>query len=198
MLRVRDIMTTEIVSATPDMTLREATELLVEHGISGVPVVRNGRVAGIVSASDLLLFASVTSPAGLREEAEEGSGGTADVDWEGDFEATAAYYTRAGAAADADVRTGAEARGPAPRDPLEEHTVAEVMTRAVISLPPSALVRHAAEYMRSAGVHRLLVVDHGELVGIVSTMDIARAVSEGRLTTRTYLFGTPPSTPTPT
>src|SRR5688572_15151304 len=188
MLRVRDIMTTDIVSAAPDMTLREATELLVAHGISGAPVVRNGRVAGIVSASDLLLFASVANPAGMREEAEEGSGGPADVEWERDVEATAAYYTRAGAASEHEVRPRGDERDGAARDPLEEHTVAEVMTRAVISLPPSALVRHAAEYMRRAGVHRLLVVDHGDLVGIVSTMDIARAVSEGRLTTRTYLF----------
>jgi CBS domain-containing protein len=194
MLRVRDIMTTDIVSATPDMTLREATELLVAHGISGAPVVRNGRVAGIVSASDLLLFASVASPAGLREEVEEGSGGESPVEWDRDFEPAAAFYTRAGAAADTDVRASEGERSLVPRDALEEHTVAEVMTRAVISLPPSALVRHAADYMRRAGVHRLLVVDHGELVGIVSTMDIARVVSEGRLSTRTYLFGAPAAT----
>ena len=189
MLRLRDIMTTEVVAATPDMTLREATELLVQHGISGAPVVRNGRLAGIVSASDLLLFSSVANPAGLREEAEEGSGGAMVVEWEGAEEAPAAYYARAGAASESTPRTADDGRGT--RDPLAEHTVAEVMTRAVLTLPPSALVRHAADYMRRAGVHRILVVDHGELAGLVSTMDIARAVAEGRLTTRTYLFGTP-------
>ena len=180
MLRLRDIMTTGVVAATPDMTLREATELLVKHGISGAPVVRNGRLEGIVSASDLLLFASVANPAGLREEAEEGSGGAAAVEWESAEESTAAYYARAGAADD-----GGD------RDPLAEHSVEEVMTRAVLTLPSSALVRHAADQMRRAGVHRLLVVDDDELVGLVSTMDIARAVAEGRLTSRTYVFGAP-------
>lgn len=190
MLRLRDIMTTKVVAATPDMTLREATELLVQHGISGAPVVRNGRVAGIVSASDLLLFASVSNPAGLREEAEEGGGGDATVDWDGRDETPAAFLARAGAASDAEP--AAHVRGASgDRDPLAEHTVAEVMTRAVLTLPPSALVRHAADYMRRAGVHRLLVVDHGELVGIVTTMDVARVVAEGKLSTRTYLFGAP-------
>jgi CBS domain-containing protein len=38
-------------------------------------------------------------------------------------------------------------------------------------------VQSAAEFMERTGAHRVLVVDGGRLVGIVTTMDITRAVA---------------------
>jgi CBS domain-containing protein len=54
MLRLRDIMTRDVVSAAPDLTVRDAMELLSERHVSGAPVVDGGKVVGIVSATDLL------------------------------------------------------------------------------------------------------------------------------------------------
>lgn len=54
MLRLRDIMTREVVSAAPDLTIRDAMELLSERHVSGAPVVEGGKVVGIVSTTDLL------------------------------------------------------------------------------------------------------------------------------------------------
>ena len=54
MLRLRDIMTRDVVSAAPDMTIRDAMELLSERHVSGAPVVDGGKVVGIFSATDLL------------------------------------------------------------------------------------------------------------------------------------------------
>ena len=56
MLRLRDIMTREVVSATPDMTIRDAMELLSNGHLSGAPVVDGGKVVGIFSTTDLLTF----------------------------------------------------------------------------------------------------------------------------------------------
>lgn len=56
MLKLRDIMTTPVVSATPDMTLREAMSLLTDRHISGAPVVRGGKVVGVFSSTDLLVY----------------------------------------------------------------------------------------------------------------------------------------------
>jgi len=53
-MRVRDVMSTDVVAVPPDATLKAIAELLVEHGISGVPVCRGGCVVGIVSESDIL------------------------------------------------------------------------------------------------------------------------------------------------
>ncbi len=56
MLKLKDIMTRDVVSASPDMTIRDAMELLSERHVSGAPVVDGGKVVGVFSASDLLAF----------------------------------------------------------------------------------------------------------------------------------------------
>jgi CBS-domain-containing membrane protein len=53
-LRVRDIMTTDVVTLPPDATLEEAEQCFATHHVSGVPVVDGGRAVGVVSRSDLL------------------------------------------------------------------------------------------------------------------------------------------------
>ena len=62
---------------------------------------------------------------------------------------------------------------------FDEHTAGEVMSRRILSLPPDVSVRHAAQVMLSSGVHRLLVIEAGQLVGLLSTTDVLRAVAEG-------------------
>ena len=54
MLKLRDIMTCDVVSATPDMSIRDAMELLSERHVSGAPVIDGGKVVGIFSSTDLL------------------------------------------------------------------------------------------------------------------------------------------------
>ena len=63
---------------------------------------------------------------------------------------------------------------------LSEHTVDEAMSRNPPRLAPSASARTAASLMRTTGSHGVLVIDDGYLCGIVTTMDIARAVSRGQ------------------
>jgi CBS domain-containing protein len=51
----RDVMSRDVVTVTRDTTVQEVARLLTEHGISGVPVVDEGRrVVGIVSEGDLI------------------------------------------------------------------------------------------------------------------------------------------------
>ena len=47
-------MTTPVVTVDEDTELNEIAELLAAHCIKRVPVVRGGRVVGIVSRADLL------------------------------------------------------------------------------------------------------------------------------------------------
>jgi CBS domain-containing protein len=56
MLKLSEIMTAPVVSATPEMTLREAMALLSDRHISGAPVVSGGKVVGVFSSTDLLLY----------------------------------------------------------------------------------------------------------------------------------------------
>jgi CBS domain-containing protein len=50
---VRDIVTPGVVSATPDMSTRQANELMSEHQIRRLTVVERDRLVGIVSIGDL-------------------------------------------------------------------------------------------------------------------------------------------------
>jgi len=52
--RVKDVMTTKVVSASPDDDVREVAKLIVSHGVDHVPIVdRDGRLVGIVTSWDL-------------------------------------------------------------------------------------------------------------------------------------------------
>ncbi|MBC7543260.1 MAG: CBS domain-containing protein [Candidatus Sericytochromatia bacterium] len=51
---VRDVMTSPVITVTPDTTVSEIARLLTTRRISGVPVVDDGKVIGMVSEGDLL------------------------------------------------------------------------------------------------------------------------------------------------
>lgn len=53
-MKVSDVMTREVVTVEEDTPLKDVAELLLEHGVSGVPVVYEGRVVGVVSETDIL------------------------------------------------------------------------------------------------------------------------------------------------
>jgi len=54
-MKVRDVMTREVVTARPEMRLRDLALLLSEHRISGMPVIDGlGAVLGVVSEADIL------------------------------------------------------------------------------------------------------------------------------------------------
>jgi CBS domain-containing protein len=54
-LEVRDYMSTQLVVATPRMSVHEAMHLMVEHEVSGLPVVDSrARVVGVLSERDCL------------------------------------------------------------------------------------------------------------------------------------------------
>lgn len=53
-MKVNDVMTREVATVAPSTSLRDAAALLVQRGISGLPVVDGTRVVGVVSERDLL------------------------------------------------------------------------------------------------------------------------------------------------
>jgi CBS domain-containing protein len=50
---VREIVTGSVVCASPDMSTREAADLMSEHQVRRLPVVEDERLVGIVSIGDL-------------------------------------------------------------------------------------------------------------------------------------------------
>jgi len=52
-LPISEIMTRTVVTVTPDTPILVVARLLLDHRISGVPVVEDGRVIGMITESDL-------------------------------------------------------------------------------------------------------------------------------------------------
>jgi acetoin utilization protein AcuB len=63
-----------------------------------------------------------------------------------------------------------------------------VMNRKIAWLRPDTPVEHAADFMRDAGIHRVLIMEDDRLLGLLSTTDIAGAVADNKLTKRVYVF----------
>ncbi len=64
---------------------------------------------------------------------------------------------------------------------LEDTSVSEIMTPRPLTVSPGAEVREAAQQMLYADIHRLFVVEADQVVGVISTSDIMRAVATGQL-----------------
>ena len=190
MLRLREIMSRELVTVGPELSIRDAMELLATRHVSGAPVVAEGKVVGVISSTDLLGFAASLPGVPAERGAPSGEG---EDDWgeppEWETEPPAAYFTELWADAGADALERMQETAGPEWNALEEHTVSEAMTSSVCSLPGETLVPRAAAYMTRAGIHRILVIDDGALVGIVTATDIAKAVAGQRLLTHTYVFG---------
>ena len=143
---VSEIMTKDVVTVRPGASIREIAELLVENGISGIPVVDGeGKVIGIVSEGDLMrkeitpdlpdglcILGAVIYYSGLREYREA-------------FRKMAAQAAR------------------------------QIMTKDVVSVRAEDDVTKVAKIMYDKHVKRVPVLDgEGKLLGIVSRRDIVK------------------------
>jgi acetoin utilization protein AcuB len=52
-IRVKDVMVRDVITATEDTPIEEAAHLLLEHKIGCLPVMREGKLVGIITESDL-------------------------------------------------------------------------------------------------------------------------------------------------
>lgn len=146
-MRAMDVMTTEVITIGPDTSVQELAKLLSERGISGVPVVENGRLVGLVSEGDLL------------HRAETGTERrTARRRWRWFDDAPS----------DDLARDYIKSHGRRVRD---------IMTRAVISVGEETDLAEVATLMETKRIKRVPVLRDGMLVGIVSRANLVRALA---------------------
>ncbi len=168
-LTVRDVMGSRVVSVSPDDPVRELATVLSREGVSGVPVLeRDGRIVGVVSATDVVRLAARAEeiPAGhpawdqpvLPEEADD--------------DAAVAYLIARG------VPVDFTDPGLAPPDGERygAYTVRDLMTPVAFGVAPDDSVADLARFLLRGRIHRALVVEDGILVGIVTPFDILRAL----------------------
>lgn len=192
MLKLHDIMTRDVVTVAPDLSLRDALALFVTKHISGAPVVSNGTVVGVVSLTDIAEF-SAAEPGVPTERPEQAEWGEWDAprDLPEGEEPPSAFFAEMWDDAGVDSAERVDSPAGPEWNVLEEHVVSEVMSQRVCALGRDTAVDYAAAYMRGAGIHRVLVMTDGKLQGIVSTSDISAAVADRKISNRVYVFPAP-------
>lgn len=145
---VSEIMTTEVLTFSPDQTVAEAMQVLVDREIDGAPVVdASGTVVGMLSTSDLIVqesnlhFPTVISLLGATLELP-----SSKKHFEDDLGKVLAS------------------------------TVGEVMHDEAITIGADETVEAAATLLHRHDVSRIPVVGPSGLVGIVSRADILREI----------------------
>lgn len=154
-LCVADVMQRDLVTVHAGDSLNEVERVLTDAGISGAPVLDdNEQIVGVVSMSDLV--ARRAEGGEFAEELDQDVAVRDLDDYELEAEATEVMVFR---------RPGA---GPCAGD---------VMTAELAHVPPTACLRDAAQTMVERRIHRLLVVERGRVIGLVSTLDLLAALA---------------------
>ncbi|TIS55837.1 CBS domain-containing protein [Mesorhizobium sp.] len=83
-MKTKDVMTANVVTVSPDHSVRHAARIMLEHRISGLPVVDDGgHLVGIVSEGDFLrrseLGAEMSSPGEAHDYVRRHSWKVADL-----------------------------------------------------------------------------------------------------------------------
>ncbi len=65
-----------------------------------------------------------------------------------------------------------------PEEPRGSKTVADIMMPARFSVRPDTSLAGLARYMVNAKLHRALVMEGDELLGIVTTFDVLHAIAD--------------------
>jgi len=121
---VCDIMSCEVVCATPELEIAGVVELVLREKIGCVPIVDDrGQPIGMITKLDLVEHLVA-------------------------------------------------------RDPASRVTAGEIMMPLAITLDHNATVAHAASLMASEDMHHVMIVRDRQLLGVVSTMDIARWLAD--------------------
>jgi CBS domain-containing protein len=167
-MQASDVMQTSVRSVRPDVSLVDLERAFCEARQGGFPVVdEDDRLVGVVSRADI-----VRQLVTEQSYAEYESDYYREQKGYGDFEPDEPLE-----------RVAARAGGR-----LEGRHVRDVMSRLPVTVASSTPIQDVAQIFSERGIRRVPLVDlksgHKELVGILTTMDIARAVVEGKLVPR--------------
>ena len=147
MLKVKDIMTRELITVSPGTEIVHATKLLLENRINGVPVTdEKGKLVGILCQSDLIAqqkklpipsfftflngLIPLTSMKQIEKQVQK----------------------------------------------ITAATVAQAMTKNPVTVQPDTGIEEVAALMVDKNFHTIPVMDEGKLVGILGKEDILRTL----------------------
>lgn len=157
------IMHKPVLCADPDDTVTKLEERLEDRHISGMPVVEDGRMIGIVTQNDIVRLPALMDSMADYVYGELLSSGpmleSADKDGDG-------------------MPDNLSFRGQ-----VATMKVRDAMRRKVITCESDTPVERVMQLMADNNVHRIVVADSEQPVGIISTLDVIKLLT-GRKTPR--------------
>jgi CBS domain-containing protein len=147
MLKVKDIMTKDVVTVTMETTVLELARIFAEKHISSLPVVNDsGSLAGIVTETDLV----------ERDKSLHIPTVISIFDW--------VIYLESDKKFEKELKK------------MTGKRVADIYSTDVLTVFPDDTVAKVADIMSSRRVNALPVVEAGKVVGIVARIDLIRAM----------------------
>jgi CBS domain-containing protein len=147
MRTAQDIMTSEVITISPEADITEAVKILLDKGINGLPVVDNeGRLVGILCQSDLVRMQKSLPIPSL-------------------FTLLDGFVPLSSSALlEAEVKRIAASK------------VSDAMSTKVVTVAPDKTIDEIAALMVDKKFHTLPVVQDGKLLGIVGKKDVLKTL----------------------
>jgi CBS-domain-containing membrane protein len=147
MIKAQDIMSSDVITVSPDTEIAQAAKLLLANRINGVPVINEaGELVGILCQSDLIIQQKNIPIPSLFTLLD------------GFIPLTSSKKL------DKEVAKIAAAK------------VADAMTAKPVTIKPDTGIEDVAALMVEKSYHTLPVVEAGKLVGIVGKEDVLRTL----------------------
>ncbi|MBM7557693.1 CBS domain-containing protein [Halanaerobacter jeridensis] len=147
-MKASEIMTTNVVTVSPEDTVKEVAKVLTEEDISGVPVVEDNELVGIVSEGDLVAHDKKLHFPNYV------------------YFLDSVFYLESFEKFEQDLKKVAAVK------------IKDIMTEDVVTISPETTVEDIATLLTDEGINRLPVIEDGEMIGIVSRADIVKYMSE--------------------
>ncbi len=143
-MRAKDVMSTKLITIASDTKVRDAVKLMLEHRISGLPVVdSSGKLVGLITESDLVLDAEPGLP--IHLQLLEDLLGAEDP---------TRHFKKI-------------------RD-IGDKPVSALMVKEVVTASPDTPVGELVSLLVNSDFKRIPIVDKNQLAGLVTRADIVR------------------------
>ncbi|GAB6099923.1 CBS domain-containing protein [Halanaerocella petrolearia] len=147
-MKANEIMTEDVITISPETTVKEVAKLLTDNNISGLPVVEDRGLVGIISEGDLI----------VKDKKLDFPDYIYFLD--------SIFYLDSLEDFEQDLKKMVGVK------------VADLMTEDIITVGSDADVEDIATIFVEEEINRVPVVEDGELVGIVTRADIVRYMSQ--------------------